>query len=336
MASGYFTLDQVNYDEIWYNVALPAMDLYRSAKIPIIDTLSTPHDLTLFPYILGKRMGFQPLGRTQKPDMRQVEEAWMVPTYEKWGVGVGTDRDTLALSPSRRIIASINRVFVEDPEEITRRMLRKMLVNPGTLNAGYGFYNGTFSAEEKLTAPPPFGENVFLPTHNHYTTTQALVTAAGANLTLPVISAAKTHLQHHGNNGMLSGFMNRQTAESFENMLAVTNALTRSPVSDEIAMRGFTDAFMLLGVVWYVTEVMPAGYILLVQTSGDVDGKPLLFFEPPNLRGLRMFPGGDSLHPLIESYFERYAGWKVWDRGAGLAIQMVASATYTNPTFVAP
>lgn len=328
-SAGYVTIDGVNYDEIWYGVTLPAIDQYKEVQLPVLNALAMPHDITIFPYFLSDRMGFQPLAKGQRPDMRKLDEAWIQPTYSKWGVGNGTDRDTLAIAPSRHIIAAINRVFKEDPEEVLKRMLTVMMTKPGALNSTYGFWSGTYAAEENITKPPTFQQNSFLAAHSHYIATN------NASLTLPFISGLKTHIREHGHSGPLAGFIDSVTRERFENIVQVTAGITRSTVSDAVILDGFQDQFHLLGIDWYVTEMMPTDYGLVVQISGEDEfGRPLIMFEPPTLQGLQLHPGTDALHPLIESYFDRWAGWKVFQRGAGVAFQIVASTTYTSPTFV--
>ena len=335
MPDGYRTLDQIDFNDIWYGSAgiQAAVDLYRSVDLSIILGLAMPWPEALLKYGISEKNGFQRLGPGQRPDRKIVDIATLYPVVDKHGYGVGTDIDTLQRSSGREIVLDIGRPIREDPEFVLGRFLKVMMLNPGSNNAGFGFYNGQFSAEEKLAAPPKFEQNSFASGHTHY-----LTSASSGDLTLPDITNSKATIRHHGNKGPLAGFINSAGVQVLEDLaLFTSSSIIRSPISDDVAVNGFGDRFMLLGVAWHVSEMIPDGYFLIVEVNGAEIERPLVMFEPANMRGLRLHPGPQNDYPLIESYFDRWMGVKVWQRGAGVCVQYSApasSAVFDNPTFI--
>lgn len=326
---GYVTMDQVDFNDLWYGPGgiQSAVDQYRAVSMPTLEALTTKSPEALFKYGISDKNGFQKLAVGQRPDRKYVQIATMYPTVSKYGYGVGTDLDTLRRSTAKEIMLAFNRPFLEDPESVLIELLAVMMSDPGGANAGYGFYNGAFSSEERITAPPRFMNNVFSAGHTHY------YTSGSATVRLQDFTAAKQTIRHHGNNGPIIAFINSQEQQALENLAAWTsNTIIRNPVSDMVSLSGFGDVFQLLGVTFYVTELAPAGYIMFVETGNDDASKPVVHFEPANIAGLQVISKTDE-HPLVESFLERWMGYKVSQRGKGVCVQITASSTYTNPTF---
>lgn len=335
MPPGYVCADGVDWNEVWYGpgsdgtgIAM-AVDMYREVAIPVIGSLALPWGNKIFEYGLDARNGFQKLAAGQRPDRKEVVIAAHFPRFNKFGYAVGTDLDTLRLTGSKRLNMALNRPFREHPEHLLRQQLRCMMLNPGTLNATYGFFNGEFATEEKITTPPDFQSNTFAANHQHYYRTNA------ASMTCANITDAKQTIRHHGNGGDLVGFINSAQVGQLEKSATFTqNSIIRSPVTDEVSRDGFKDKFLLLGVTFYATEMIPADYSLIVEASQTMeDERPLIAFEPENMNGLMLFPGPNNDYPLIDSFFETWIGYKVWRRGAGVALQIgTGGTTYTDPT----
>jgi hypothetical protein len=82
---------------------------------------------------------------------------------------------------------------------------------------------------------------------------------------------------------------------------------------------------------------MPAGYVIVAATGGPTsDNNPVGFREhkSPAYRGLRVIPGVGP-HPIQEHFYARGFGTGVRHRGAAVAIQITANASYTPPVIIA-
>jgi hypothetical protein len=333
MPEGAVTLDQIDINDLWYGSAgiRAAVDTYRTMELPIIPALALNWGETLLKYGLSERNGFQVLGPGELPETKYVEIATFLPIVKKYGYGVATDADTLRRTTGREIMLAMNRPLMEDPENVFYRFLERLLTNPGTNNALFGLWNGQYSSEEKITAPPRYGQNVFSAAHTHYQT------SAVANVfSLDDLVAMKTDLRQHGITGNLACFINALGVQQLE--LAASwqgTTIIRSPVSDMVAIDGFGETFQLNGVVFHVTEMMPNNYALVVETDAPEFHRLLVFFEPDNIKGLQLHPGPQPQYPLIYSSWDRWFGVKVMNRSAGIAMWFGAhSGTYVSPTLI--
>jgi hypothetical protein len=328
MPVGYRTIDQIDLNDIWYGGAgiAAAFDLYQAVDLPILNSIAMMHDETIMKYGLSERNGFQPLGPGERPNRKYVQTAIITPAVQKYGYAVGTDIDTLLRSSGKEIQMDMDRPFKEDPEFLLTEMIRMTLLDPGVNNVGYGWYNGQFAPEEGITAPPRFMQRTFLANHTHYLTTTT------ASLQLSDLTMLKTHIRHHGNQGQLVAFCNSTVRQTLENLAAWTGNIIRSPISDEVAVHGFGDTFLLLGIQFYVTEMMPDNYILCMVASGVESERALIMFEPANMKGLTIWPGTwHSSYPLIDATVSRTFGLKIIRRGAGAVLFITGTGTYTPP-----
>lgn len=332
MPKGYRTMDGIDLNDIWYGGAgiAAAVDMYSAADLPLINALALPWPEQIMKYGISERNGFQVLGPGERPDRKIVTVATAYPVVTKYGYGVGTDLDTLQRSTGREIMLDMNRPMQEDPEHVLTRFLDKMMTDPGTSNAGYGFWNGQFAAEEQLTAPPRYQQQTFVAGHSHY-----LTSATNSVLILNDLIAQKQTIRHHGSKGPILGFINSDTVQVLEKLAQFTStSLIRSPITDAIAVQGFTDAFQLMGVIYHVSELIPANYVLMVESNSAETERPLIMYEPASMRGLRLHPGPQNDYPLIESFWDRWFGLKVFRRGAGASLFFgVHGGSYASPTF---
>lgn len=90
------------------------------------------------------------------------------------------------------------------------------------------------------------------------------------------------------------------------------------------------------GVFVIQSYFVPKGYVALAASGGpnSIDN-PVAVRQHANpaYQGLRLIPG-NSQYPLVDSFFARAIGVGVRHRGAAVVAQIVASTTYTEPTFV--
>lgn len=326
-------MDGIDLNDIWYGGAgiAAAVDLYRQAELPLIEALAMPWPEQIMKYGVSERNGFQVLGPSERPNRKLITIATVYPRVTKYGYGVGTDLDTLQRSTGREVLLDMNRPMQEDPEHVLTRFLQVMMTDPSTNNAGYGFYNGQFATEEKITAPPRYQQQTFAASHSHYMTS-----TTNSALVLKDLIAMKQTIRHHGNMGPLIAFVNSDTVQVLENLAAfTTTSIIRSPISDQVSVQGFNEMFVMLGITFHVSELVPANYVLVVESSAGAEaGRPLIMFEPAQMRGLRLHPGPMNDYPLIESFWDRWLGLKVFQRGAGAVMFYgVHNASYTSPTF---
>src|SRR5262245_20892475 len=112
---GYFTADQIDLNELWYQAQLTAPDQYQIADLPIVGSLVTTRDMTIMKYGIGERNGYDEIALDTKPGMKRVREATMYPKLpRKWGYGVGYGLDSMRLSTGRQIMNNLDRGYKED------------------------------------------------------------------------------------------------------------------------------------------------------------------------------------------------------------------------------
>jgi|SRR5579872_686089 len=202
----------------------------------------------------------------------------------------------------------------------------------GSVGTAYqaGFYNGE-------TDVPSYKNNTFASAHSHY---------AGLNTTtlaLSHIQAMKTDIQEHGY-GLTPGslFLFASTTESSKLLnLSNTNA-SNSVLQAMTLQRQKAIDYGVVGTGWIlegaqvvITDDVPAGYLCMV--AGDV--KPVAMREHfnPAYMGLHDYTESyNSQYPLAGMRFMRRVGFAIQHLGAGTCRQLVASTTYTNPTFRSP
>jgi hypothetical protein len=81
-------------------------------------------------------------------------------------------------------------------------------------------------------------------------------------------------------------------------------------------------------------DYIPEKYVVAFATGGpDSAQNPIGLREHANAayRGLRLVKGRDPDYPLQEAYYQRGFGTGIRYRGAGVIMQITASASYTPP-----
>lgn len=202
----------------------------------------------------------------------------------------------------------------------------------GSVGTAYqaGFYNGE-------TDVPSYKNNTFSSAHYHY---------AGLNTTTLAkshIQAMKNDIQEHGYGltpGSLHLFINTDEQDDVLGLMdtngssTVLQAITANrerAIDFGLANTGV----MLEGVMVHVDDNVPSGYLGMVAS----DVKPIARREhfTPEFQGLQTFHEyAVPEYPLAGMKFLRRIGFAVQHLGAGTCRQLVASTTYTNPTFANP
>ena len=81
MPQGYRTMDGIDLNDIWYGSAgiQAAVDLYRSAELPLIEALAMPWPEQIMKYGISERNGFQVLGPSERPNRKIIDVATFYP-----------------------------------------------------------------------------------------------------------------------------------------------------------------------------------------------------------------------------------------------------------------
>lgn len=202
----------------------------------------------------------------------------------------------------------------------------------GSIGTAYqaGFYNGE-------TDVPSFKNNSFASAHYHY---------LGLNTT----TLAKSHLQsmrmdiqEHGYGlipGSLHAFMNTANSNALEALMDTNAASTilqaMTAMREKSIDQGVVGSGVMFdGIIFHFDDNIPSGYIAMMAT----DVKPIAqrnHFRP-EYQGLQIYQESvNDGYPLLGSKFMRRIGFAAQHLGAGTCRQLVASTTYTNPTFRLP
>jgi hypothetical protein len=326
MAQGFLTIDGVDYNEVWYGL-LPVIDRYNERDRTDIETiLANRNDERLKKYVLKSSNGFKKLGEVEHPDRQKVEWGKMVKMTTKYGSAYGYDLDFLKDATADDIKRTQADILEQD-----REMIKSLLLETCLTNSTNGFYNAAFDTLEGISAPPSYGQNTFLSTHTHY------ITAGATTLSFNNCTTIRNHIEEHGAPSTLVGFINGEDSGNIVNAMAPTTSTVyvSNPLTDSVITTGLIGNFG--GINWVRTALMPAGYVLVVGTNPGVDNqKPVTIIHPTNasFRGLKLIEGNLPTFPLINSYFLHWATAKVVHRGNGVACQLTANASYTDPTFV--
>jgi hypothetical protein len=202
----------------------------------------------------------------------------------------------------------------------------------GAIGTAYqsGFYNGELDV-------PAFKNNSFGSAHFHYLGINT------ATLALSHIQGMKKDVQEHGYGltpGSLNLFANTAQSDTLANLMnsnAATTILQAITANRAKAIDGgvINTGVVLEGANLIFTDDVPAGYLGLVAS----DVKPVARREhyKPEYQGLQDYTeNSNAQYPLAGMKFMRRIGFAIQYPGAGTCRQIVASTTYTNPTFRSP
>lgn len=218
----------------------------------------------------------------------------------------------------------------------------------------YKFWNGVAVG---TVAPPPYKNNTFTTTHQHYSGSGNTLLDSGD------LEAMQASLTEHGysvaNGYQLVLMINpAQAAVIRAFRFGVTNnnaAVAQYDFIPSLGQPDFTlsttqqivgnrapatlNGFQVLGNYgdWIILQddYIPAGYMFGFASGGPANlDNPVGIREHPNtaLRGLRLVKGRTPDYPLIDSFYQRGFGTGVRQRSAGVVMQIVNSASYTIPT----
>lgn len=232
------------------------------------------------------------------------------------------------------VMAEMSGAIAGDVELVNALFFAAVLTKQtvGSIATAYqaGFYNGE-------TDVPAYKNNSFGSAHYHY---------LGLNTTtlaLSHIQAMKTDIQEHGY-GLTPGslYLFANTAESSK-LLNLSNTNAATTVLQAMTMqreKGIDygvvgTGWILEGAQVVITDDVPAGYLGMV--AADIKPVAMRNHFNPAYTGLQDYTESyNSQYPLAGMKFMRRVGFAVQHLGAGTCRQLVASTTYTNPTFRSP
>jgi hypothetical protein len=251
-----------------------------------------------------------------------------------------------------------NAVLEADNRLLFRHVMRAIFNNVnrvadirGQAFSVYALYNNDG------TTPPPYEEETFLSTHNHYLASGAATVDSGD------LDDMEEHLVHHGYGSQAGAQMillvhrtqlatirgfRVASGDSYDFIPAAGQAPwllptnTGGPVFPQgSAVPSQVNGMPVAGAYgpWIIIEsgLIPTGYMLGFSSGGlNNAGNLVGLREHQNsaLRGLRIVKGREPDYPLIEAYYNRGFGTGIRQRGAGVVMQITAGA-YAIPAVYA-
>ena len=328
LSRGFTTTDGIDLNEVLYNTVLPIVDLYnQEEEIDLRALLCSDWDESYIKFDASGHWKFQKLAESEKPTSKKKAWGKMQKDTAKYGLDISYTYDWLMseAASSEEIGRMAAKAVARD------RSLQTAIILDEVLTTG-GFFDGTFSANEKMSTPPTYGANTFLGSHSHY------VSAGSATITLATLTAMKLHIKEHGfGSNSIIGFMNSDMEKNIEDIAgwygaSVGTTTLPGNLIDGIAVDGFKGT--LLGINWKTTEWMPTGYLAIVGTPATGEEKPIKYIQKknPSAKGLILTPGSyDPKYPIIDATYLHWLEALVIARGAGVVYQLTTGA-YANPS----
>jgi len=247
-----------------------------------------------------------------------------------------------------QVLESDNRlVFNKVMKAIFNNVNRVATIRGQNFNV-YALYNNDG------TIPPPYANNTFLGTENHYLVSGSVTVDGGDLIDMDTKLALKGYGRLQGATNIL--LVNRQemaiirtfrvaTGSPFDFIAAAGGApwLLPAVTGGVVFPQGSTipSEFRGLPVAgafgpWLIIEndYIPANYMLGFSTGGSQNPNNVVGIrehQQPSLRGLMLVKGRDSDYPLIDSFYNRGFGTGIRHRGAAVVMQLKAPGAYDIP-----
>ena len=327
--TGLTTTDGIDLNEVLYGTVLPIVNLYnREETLDVRAMLTSDWTEQYFKADVSGQWKFQKLGEAEKPRYRSMVYGRKQKDTVKYGLGLGYTYDWLI---SNEASASEIRSWVQKAIERDRALEGAVILDVALTNGSDGWWNGSYTSDEKLSTPPSYGQNTFAAGHTHYTA------SGNTSLRLSDIVTAKKTIKEHGFAGPFFGFASADTVADIENLAGWASRSSAefpvsSPVVNNVAIDGF--AGRLLGVDWKETQWMPDNYILIVAPNIPGEARrPINYIQKANTsaRGLVLLPGSfDARYPIVDAWYAHWLTAQVIFRGAGAVTQFASS--YSSPS----
>lgn len=347
------TIDGRNINEIWTEFQT-TLDIVNSERSAVANLLSfrTVRSADLVAQTIDEG-GFEIATEFGVPtSLRpEVERLKLGYPFKDWDKATRFSWRFLRDSTTEQVETTHRSVLAAD-NRLTSEAILARLLNPAVRENEdgvpvYGLYNGDD------TAPPRVGFRTFAAGHDHYLTSGSAA-PDGSDL-----DDMARHIREHGYGVRVGSrlllFVNPDETEPLAAIRSGDGGAAHDFISAGGAPAYLTSETLVgerppgeynglrvlgsYGDVWIVpSEFMPPGYLAMVATGGaNSDLNPVGFREhpTPGFQGLRLLPGNQSGHPLVESFYTRGFGVGVRHRGAAAVMQITTATEYTPPVELA-
>jgi hypothetical protein len=248
---------------------------------------------------------------------------------DDWGLGSEFTVKYLQDALPSDIINEVDSAMRGDVELVDALFWRAVFTKRtvGSVGTAYqaGFYNGE-------TDVPPYKNNSFGSAHFHY------LGANSTTYTLAIHRAMKKDLQEHGYGLLPNSIHAYFHTDQINDLMGLINSNTtilqaitgqrEKGIDSGVVGTGI----VIEGVVIHIDDNAPSGYVAMLCTDVKPVAKRVHF--TPAYQGLQVYKQSEiEGYPLAGIQFLRRIGFAVQHLGAGTCRQLVASTTYTNPTF---
>lgn len=349
------TVDGVDLGGIWTEFQ-DALTQYNKGKAPILALFTHPTTKSGDPFAVdGGRLDFEEASEFGVPQSGRVKPDHYVIGYDlKWfdlaqRFTAAFLRDATAEEVRTQHVAAM-----EASDRLQFKMAMARLLTPvlsgarATNPEGQSIYS--LYAGSTDDAPPEYKGRTFAGSHTHY-----LVSAA-ATVDGQDLEDVIEHVAHHGygvNAGeriillvhpdegkTIRGFRAGVNGSPYDFIPAAGGVpyITSENIVGSLPSSDF-NGLPVIGSFGkaLVVETYDAwsGYVVAVAFGGVNSSRNALAIRShvrPELKGLRLIPGGNDKYPLSESLYGVGVGFGVRNRGAAAVIQIKESGSYEAPT----
>ena len=323
MASQGFIADQTQL----LQVVLDGLAVYNRTTTPLISRLSNDEVRQEF-RIAQAPIPFEIAGDGANTLNQQQSWRKLTVPMVSYHTGVGWTIDGLDDSLPSDITDTLNGVMAGDVERQEAELFKAIFTKrtAGSVASGTAYHASWWNGE---TDVPNYKDSTFFGlAHSHFKGTGSVT------LDLEDLDEAAIDIRQHGYGQRgLWAYFNIAQETALKSLLNITVASSlNTPQRTRAQDQGIHEGITYAGIDIFFDSNVPAGYFSVF----DPFVIPLRrrVHPNPNARGLRMF--GETFnenYPLAGKNFRSRFGFGVVHLGAGVARQLVASATYTNPTF---
>lgn len=309
-------------------IATDGLSIYNQSADPIIADFTEPV------YMQEIRVSQAPIQFNRHADggapegQRQSYRLLNIPLQE---FEAGTPFTVVGLQDSlpSDVQATMDGVMAGDAERQEAEFFRCILTPKTAGSVGTAYTASWWNGE---TDVPDWKNNTFSGTaHYHF---------AGLNtvtLSLAHFQTMKRDIQEHGYGlrpGSLVCFLNNQEGTALENLLNI-NVSSSLTTPSRVASQedgAYGQEIRFSGIRFIVNDNVPAGYLVMVDSSIRPVAKRSHL--NPAYRGLQMYAQTfNENFPLANQQFLNRYGFGARHLGAGTCRQLVASTSYTSPSF---